>query len=332
MEAVEYLPFVRKMPSWAVMVIAVALDIRKGALTMSALQSQAPSPQDAEEVLRSFHEWMAERARATHQADRRELSDRNPEAYFPPSIASPKPPTEHEQQTGIQESTGNRTSVGSRVLRTMVRGFILAASVGLVWQASHDDHTKDMTKVFADSSMKLFSPVIGAGPNRSSDLAAEPVSKLSDQNVTQPQTADAPSQDITPSQVAAPSVAQPPVVNTSTELQQQKLEALVSDLAAVRRTVQQLAGTQEQMSRDLAMLQAGGRDTSQKREAPAQTAVVHAPARKKVPKPVHLEIPNPPAAVTLQTPPDDTPSTGEKPPRPPLPLLTPPADTPSPAN
>jgi hypothetical protein len=295
-----------------------------------ALQSQAPNPEDCEEVLRSFQEWMAQRTRTMHQADRKESSDRNPEAYFSPSLDSPEPSIKRDQQTTTEESAGNRTSVGSRVLRTMVRGFILAALVGLAWQATRDDYAKDMIKVWAHSALNWLSPVIGAKSQRSSDLAAEPVSKLSDQNGTPPQTA-APSQDVTPSQAVAPSAAQPLAVNHPDELQQQ-LAGIVNNLAVIRRIVEQLAGTQEQMSRNLAMLQAVEHDVSQKAAAPAKTAAVPAPPRKKLSKPVHSEIPERPAAASLQTPPGDTPSTDDKPPRPPLPLLTPPAETPSPAQ
>ena len=297
---------------------------------MIALQSQAPNPEDFEEAFRSFQEWMAQRTRAMHQADRKESSDRNPEAYFSPSLDSPEPSIKRDQQTTTEENAGNRTSIGSRVLRTMVRGFILAALVGLAWQASRDDHAQDMIKVWAHSALNWLSPVIGAKSQRSSDLAAEPVSKLSDQNGT-PLQAAVPSQDVSPSQAVAPSAAQPLAVNHPAELQQQ-LEGVVNDLAVIRRSVEQLAGTQEQMSRDLAVLQAAGHDVSQKAAAPAQTAAVPARPRKRISKPPHSEIPERPAAAPLQTPPDNTPSTDDKPPRPPLPLLTPPAETPSPAQ
>ena len=297
---------------------------------MIALQTQAPNPEDSEEVLRSFQEWMAQRTRTMHQADRKESPIQNPEAYFAPRLDSPEPSIKRDQQTTTEESAGNRTSVGSRVLRTMVRGFILAAVVGLAWQASRDDRAKDMIEVWTHSALNWLSPVIGAKSQRSSDLAAEPVSKLSDQNGT-PLQAAVPSQDVSPSQAVAPSAAQPLAVNHPAELQQQ-LEGIVNDLSVIRRIVEQLAGTQEQMSRDLAMLHGIQHDVSQKAAAPTQTAAVPATPRRKPSKPAHAEIPERPAATSLQTPPGDTPSTDDKPPRPPLSLLTPPAEKPSPAQ
>jgi hypothetical protein len=189
---------------------------------------------------------------------------------------------------------------------------------------------RNMIKAWADSSSKWPLPIVGTGSQLTSDLATEAVYKLSDQNVTQPQAAPR-SQHIIPSQVAVPSVAPPPMVNTSTEPQQQ-LGAIMSVFTVIRRIVEQIAGRQEQMSRDLTTLQAAQHDVSQKAAAPAQTAAIHAPAGKKVPKPAHSEIPEQPAAASLQTAPGDTPSTGDKSPRPPLPLVPPSAETPSPAR
>jgi hypothetical protein len=270
---------------------------------MIALQRQAPNPQDPEEILRSFQEWMAERAKTMHQADRKEFSDRNPEVYFPPSIASPEPPPERDQQAAIEERVDNKTPFGSRVRRTMIRGFIITVLVSLGWQVFRDDQTKDMIRVWMFSSFKWLSPATG----------------------TRSQSAST-SQDMAPFQAAAPPAAPPPAVNTATELQQ-LLEAIGSDLAVVRHTLEQLADRQEQMSRDIATLQAAAHDISQK--AAAQIAAVHAPARKKVPKPVHSETPEQPAAAALQTSPSDAPLTGDNTPRRPLPLLAPSADTPS---
>ena len=133
-------------------------DIRKGALTMIALQGQGPNSEGSEEVRRSFQESMAERNGAMHRADRKESSDRNPEAYFAPRLDSPEPSINRDQQTATEENIGNSTSVGSRVRRTMVRGFILAALLGLAWQASRDDQAGDMIKSLGAISIELAVP------------------------------------------------------------------------------------------------------------------------------------------------------------------------------
>jgi hypothetical protein len=71
-----------------------------------------------------------------------------------------------------------------------------------------------------------------------------------------------------PEQVPAP----------SSELQQQ-IEAIVSDVAVVRQTVERIAAVQEQMALDIATLQKSGQKASVLPRAPA----VPAPSRKHAP-------------------------------------------------
>jgi hypothetical protein len=107
----------------------------------------------------------------------------------------------------------------------------------------------------------------------------------------------------------------------------------------MRRDVEQLSGKQDQMSRDIATVQATEQNVSEKissltqpaptltQQAPtiARAAVpAHGQARKNVPRLVHPETPKQPDAASV---PVTTLSTGtaaltEQPPRPPLPVPT----------
>jgi hypothetical protein len=288
-------------------------------------QDQALNPQNGEQVLRSFHEWMVQQAHAvksTNQTAQKAFSDLDnhaprKESHFSPSIASREPsikspssaPSElsidPNQPANIPAVASNRSSVGSRVFRTVVRGFLIAIVVAVVWQAFRDDQTRKLIKAWGHSSSIWLSSALSA-TGRDSESAAEPSSKLSDQATSTP---------------AATSVS----TKELTELQQQ-LQTIVNDLAVLR-------SKQEQMSRDIAMVQATEHNVSEKISSLAQAAPVHAPPQKNVPKPVHAEIPKQPAAASLpqQASPAGAASPADQPPRPPVPLATP-AETPSPLH
>jgi hypothetical protein len=306
--------------------------IGKGALKMVESQNQGLNPQDGEQVLRSFQEWMVQHAHAVKstRTDYKEFSDLDNHAsrkgsYFSPSIASPDPSIkspgsaspelsiDSNPRANIEAVVSNESSVGRRVFRTVVGGFLIAVVVAVVWQAYRDDPTRELIKSRGHSSLIWLSSVLGT-MQRGAELAAEPASKLSDQAVTPPTPTSVPTKEFP-------------------ELQQQ-LQTMVNDLAVLQRIVEQLASKQEQMSRDMATVQAAEQNVSEKISSLAQAAPVHAPPRKNVPKLVHSETPKQPvaAALPLQTPPAATASPADEPPRPPLPLPTPPAGTPSPLH
>jgi len=83
---------------------------------------------------------------------------------------------------------------------------------------------------------------------------------------------------------------------------------MASDLAIVRRVVEQLARKQELMAQDITMLQASEQSIIQKVVSLTQAAAaVRAHAPKKVPKPALPEITRQPASASpSSTPPLDT--------------------------
>jgi hypothetical protein len=200
-------------------------------------------------------------------------------------------------------------------------GLIVAIIVGAVWQVYRDDQTKELIKTWGQSSLIWASSVLGT-TQRSSELAAEPGSTLSEKAVT-------------PTPVA---------IGEIPELQLQ-LQTMVGDLAVLQRIVEQVASKQEQISRDIATLQATEQNINEKISSLTQAAAVHAPPRRNVAKLVHSETPKQPAAspLPLEIPPAETPSVAaippaaetpspaNQPPRPPLPL-TQPVGTPSAAH
>jgi hypothetical protein len=121
----------------------------------------------------------------------------------------------------------------------------------------------------------------------------------------------------------------------------QRLMAVVNDLAVTRRDVEQLSSKHEQMSRDLATVQATLQNVSERVSPLAQPAPTHGPPRKSVPRLARTEAPRQPdaAPVPPQTPrqpdaasaPPTTSPAGltDQPPRPPLPVPTV-AETPPP--
>ena len=172
---------------------------RNGVLKMVESQNQALNPQDGEQVLRSIQEWMVQRAHAvksTNQTDQKEFSDldASPEPSIKsPGSASPELSIESNPRANI-EAVASRPSVGRRLFRTVVRGFLIAVVVAAVWQAYRDDQTRELIKSGGHSSLIWLSSVLGT-TQRGAELAAEPASKLSDQAVTPPTPTSVPTKE-----------------------------------------------------------------------------------------------------------------------------------------
>jgi hypothetical protein len=182
----------------------------------------------------------------------------------------------------------------------------------VVWQAYRDDQTMKLVRAWGHSSVAWLSSALGA-PQRESESAAEPSTKLSDQATSTPEVTPGPT-------------------NEFAELNHQ-LQTVVNDLAVLRRNVEQLSDRQEQMSRDILAVQAAEQNVSEKVSSLTQAAPVHAPPRRSVPRLVHAETPRQPAPASLlsQASAAGAASPTDQPPRPPLPLPTP-TETPSPLH
>jgi uncharacterized protein YoxC len=302
---------------------------RPGALKMVESKEQALNPQNGEQVLNSFHEWMVQQAHAVKSANQpAQFSDLDNCAsrkgpYFSASIASEpsiKSSSSASQkhligpskQANIPPSVSNGSSVERQVSR-IVCGLLIAIVVAVVWQAYRDDQTMKLVRAWGNLSVVWLSAALGAA-QRESETAADPSSKLSSQATSTPAVTSTPTKEFT-------------------ELNQQ-LQTVVNDLAVLRRNVEQLSERQEQMSRDISTVQAIEQNVSEKISSLTQAAApFHVPPRKNVARLVHPETPRQPAAASVSSQPSAavTASPADQPPRPPLPLPMP-AETPSPLH
>jgi hypothetical protein len=298
--------------------------------------------QNADEILRSVQDWMIQQAHAARPANQTaNINKSSPpkESPLSPSFAppehsiesvesaSPERPIHTSPQANISPATSNELFAKKRLAQTILGGFLIAFVVGVVWQTYRDNQTRNLIEAWERSSVVWLRSFFSATP-RESRTSAQSSTKLSDQ-AAQKQTGTSLQTD----EVA--------------ELKQQVL-SLVNDLAVIRRDVEQLSGKQEQLSREIATVQATEQNVSEKissltQPAPTLTqpaptlarpaAPAHGQARKNVPRVVHAETPKQPDAASL---PATTSSTGtvsltEQPPRPPLPVPTA-AETPSPLH
>jgi hypothetical protein len=248
-------------------------------MAMVAQQDETPNPEDGERVLRSFQEWMVQRAQKAgtiHSIDRSASSDRsnkqNTDCGDAPSIAPPETLVEPSQRIRIERIAYARPSVTRRVLRTGVRGFVLAVILGIVWQVGRDDRAREFIATFWLSlSPTIWSSVVRGGDSQSgSDLdGAQSIKSL-------PGVAKA----------GNPSGSTVAAADSSSDTQQQ-LQKVLSELSLLRGIIEQFAGRQEQISRDLAMLQVAAQSVNEKVASLAQTSVTRGSSRNSAPKLSH---------------------------------------------
>jgi hypothetical protein len=322
-------------------------------------KDQALNPQNGDQVLRSFDEWMVQQARAAKSTNQEaQFSDLNNQAsrkgsYFSPTIASQQPsidsstspelPIGLSQQANISAVASNRPSVG--VFRAAVRGgLLIVIVVAVVWLAYRDDQTKKLIEPWGHSSVIWLSSALGAG-GRVSESAAEPSTK--DQSASTSAATSKPAKEFVELQQQLQTVMNDladlrrNVEQLSSKQEQrfggismvqateqdvgEKTSSSVNDLAVLRRDLEQVSSKQEQMSRDIATVQATEQDVSEKISSLTKAAPVHAPSRKNGARAVHAETPRQSAAasVPLQVSPAGTVSPTDQAPRPPLPVPMP---------
>jgi hypothetical protein len=238
---------------------------------MVSSHSQAQSDQ-SDEIFLAFKEWLkiqeARHGRVQHHPHGNGSSDSHwNEFNVSPSIVPVEPSigADSRQASFQRDGISRGRWFGRRVFRTFAYGFIIIITVGaaLAWQSS-DDKTKDMVRAWG-ISLRQLSSVLGTKSHTASDAAAEPVSKISEQ-----------------ASVAA---------GSSPEAQRQ-LETIVSDLAVVRRIVEQLAAKQEQMAQDIATLQAAEQNVSERKSSLPQSLAV--PPRKNMQSEAAVQSPSVP--------------------------------------
>lgn len=167
---------------------------------------------------------------------------------------------------------GTAASAGRQRLRAVIRGFIIAMIVGInavivcaVWQ---NELAKDRIKGWGRSSLIRASSVLGIKQHSVDTTSAEPNSKSLDQAV----------------------IPTPSSISEILELQLQ-VQTAVGDLALLQRIVEQVASKQEQLSRDIATLQATEQNISEKISSFSKIATVRSVPPKNVAKLVHSKIP-----------------------------------------
>jgi hypothetical protein len=293
-------------------------------------------PQNSEQVLSSFHEWMVQHAQAAKTASAVPPLDQDdcasvksaPELSIKSSGGASQerpvdPPLDPSEQANVPPSGSNGSSFETRVVRAIC-GLLVVVAGAVAWQAYRDDPTMKLVHAWEHSSAIWLSDALGAavgaapGANRrqsesATESAAEPSNTLSDQAKSTPAVTSIPTKEFA-------------------ELNEQ-LQTVANDLVVLRRGVEQLTARQEQISRDILTVQATEQNVSEKISSLTQAAPVHVPPRKNVARLVRSDTPRQPAAasVSSQPPAAAAASPVDQPPRPPLPLSTP-AETPAPLH
>jgi hypothetical protein len=218
-----------------------------------------------DDVLRSFKQWLDEQARVGRVAlypEPSKSTERDDDAahnkfYFSPSITAPESSLDLDPpQAGTHGGRFNRLSVARRIARSFFVALLVTAIVGaaLVWHAAADDKTKTMIRAWDLAVSNWLASVLDSKLPVNANGATETVSQSSDQAPTSASTA--------PPAASAPAAATAPVSAAPSLQLQHQLATMASDLAAVRRRVEQLAARQEQMAADIATLQADAKSVS----------------------------------------------------------------------
>ena len=243
------------------------------------VNSANPAP-DPKDVEDALRSLNVSRMREARAHVATDEADGNDPLDFGRDFAPSIVPPDENAQIGTEKLASKKASLGKRVAGATVGSIIIAIVVTFAWQGS---------SIYSKKS-KL-----------TSDLAASVSPQSSDQT--------------TPVAQQAPT---PFVTELSPELLQQ-LQTIVSDLAALRHTVEEIAGKQDQTSRDIASIQAAEQNLSKQIASLPRSTVVRAAARKNFPDLPHSQAPKQSPAAGLAPPPE----------RPPLPV---PAASSSPAN
>ena len=201
--------------------------------------------------------------------------DRGSDGIFPRIVCSAPsagPRRSTSSESSLDPNPGTAASAGRQRLRAVIRGFIIAMIVGInavvvcaVWQ---NELAKDRIKDWGRASLIRASSVLGIKQHSVDTTSAEPNSKSLDQAVI-------------------------PTLSSISEILELQLQVqtAVGDLALLQRIVEQVASKQEQLSRDIATLQATEQNISEKISSFSKIATVRSVPPKNVAKLVHSKIP-----------------------------------------
>ena len=209
---------------------------------MVASRIETPDSGDLEDALRGLQRvHQADALGTAEQIDQNDALDFGRNDYFAPSIVPRDPTLDQNEKTSAENIASSKSSLGKRVAGAIV-GSIIIATVALfaAWWSSLPS--------------KKLKP--------SSDLAVNIAAKSSDQKATEP-----------------PPAPTPVVAEVPPEVLQQ-LQTIVSDLAVLRHTIEEIASKQEQTSRDVASIEAAEQNLSKQISSLARVTAVRPAAQK----------------------------------------------------
>jgi hypothetical protein len=185
----------------------------------------------------------------------------------------------HDRLVAIENEVKKRGSRGSRRFRRYLAAVLIGVAVTLAWQ-SYGESAKQIIATRA--------PELGWSPQAKQMIAT------SIQWIGWTKSPTGPEKQ-------APLVAQTAPTTPSLDLAQ--VQQMTQNLVAMKQTVEQLAGGQDQMARDIARLEAAVAELIAKiPEPPAQPSA--APARKPMPVPPSSRAPGtPPTSLAPRPPP-----------------------------
>ena len=226
---------------------------------MVASRIETPDSGDLEDALRGLQRvHQADALGTAEQIDQNDALDFGRNDYFAPSIVPRDPTLGQSEETSAEKIASSKSSLGKRVAGAIV-GSIIIATVALfaAWWSSLPS--------------KKLKP--------SSDLAVNVAAKSSDQKATEP-----------------PPAPTPVVAEVPPEVLQQ-LQTIVSDLAVLRHTIEEMASKQDQTSRDVESIEAAEQNLSKQISSLARVTAVRPAAQKsshtRTPKQSTAAIPAP---------------------------------------
>jgi hypothetical protein len=189
------------------------------------------------------------------------LGDRAKQCSVPPAVTALEPSIDGRQADHNTQVLSYRRSVLGRSLRVVAHGLIAFVIVGtaFAWRSS-DNNTKEIIKAWGSSLAELsfirainFQDAIESSPN-ANVVPAELTSNLPEQGWAQNDV-------VMPAAPVIPFAATPGEASSE---QQEQLATISGDLAAVKRTLEQLAAAQKHMAQDIAALQTAQQAINQK--------------------------------------------------------------------
>ena len=180
------------------------------------------------------------------------------EVHFSPDLD----PMEPSFEAHPRGTSGKKRSLGRELLRLVVYGLVIITVSGAAFASQYGDDRTIQTLRTLKRAVSGLSPGLGIKPPEGAPKSLH--------KVTLQETARAGVMQSTPAQVTAESPHQV----------RQQLETIASDLATVRSLVEQLTASQKQMALDIASMETGKDNFSQRTWWLSQSAAFHSATSK----------------------------------------------------